>query len=82
MSLQTPDGILRELVEIRDRISRGIEALRDAEGVYVEAKFAAERLELTTYLEAQGTAGDRNAVAKIRSEELRKDAEVAKKKVT
>ena len=79
--LRTPDGIIRELVEIRDRVSKGIEILREYEDEYTEAKFAAERAELKAFLDAQGTATDRNAVAKLLSEELRRDAEEAKKKV-
>jgi hypothetical protein len=79
--LRTPDSILRDLSEIRERITRGIEAIRESEDEATVAKFDAERLELTTFLEAQGSVADRQAVAKIRSEDLRRAAETAKKRV-
>ena len=78
--LRTPDSILRELVDIRDRTTRGIEALRQAEEVATDTKFEAEHEELKTFLEAGGTVADRQAVAKLKSLELRQDAEEAKKK--
>jgi hypothetical protein len=79
--LRTPDGLLRELTELRDRTTRGIEALRDAETIATDLKFTAEREELTAFIETQGTIADRQAVAKIKSEGARYAAEVARKKV-
>lgn len=81
-ALRTPDSILAELVSVRESITRGIEAHRDAEEAYIEAKFAAERSELTTFVEAGGTIADRQAVAKLRSEDARKAADVAKAKLS
>ena len=78
--LRTPDGIIRELVEIRERTTRGIEALREAEEKSVEDKFVAEKSELVEFLEAGGTIADRQAVAKLRSLDARKTAEESKKK--
>lgn len=80
-ALRTPDGILSELVSVRDSLSRGIEALRDAEADHIEKKFTAERSELSTFMEAGGTVADRQAVAKLKSEDDRKAAEVAQAKV-
>lgn len=79
--LRTPDGLLRELSDLRDRTTRGIEALRTAEDEATETRFAAERAELSAFMDTQGTVADRQAVAKLRSEDERHAAEVARKKV-
>lgn len=76
--LKTPDAILGELVELREKSARALNEMNARREAYIELKFKAEAAELTTYLEAQGTVADRQAVAKLKSLEIRKEAETAK----
>lgn len=76
--LKTPDSILKELVQLRELSGRALKEMNKRREEYVELKFEAEKQELVTFLEAQGTVTDRQAVGKLRSLEIRKAAEQAK----
>lgn len=76
--IKSPDGIIAELVEIRKMAAQGVEAQIEAETKMVHAVLAAERAEALALLEAQGTVVDRQAVAKLKSEEERLAADLAK----
>lgn len=77
-SIRTPDAIIQELVEIRRQAALGVDAQLDAEIKLVNLTLAAERAEALALLEAQGTVVDRQAVAKLKSEEARLAQDLAK----
>jgi hypothetical protein len=78
----TPDSIIQELMAIRQQSERGVALLAEAEQKHLELTMAAERIELRALLDAQGTVVDRQAVAKLVSQDERQDAELAKIEVT
>lgn len=69
--LKTPDSIIAELVQIRAEASKGVDAQFRAEVKLAEATLAADKAEALVILEAQGTVMDRQAVAKLKTEEER-----------
>ncbi len=81
MDIRTPDAIIHELVEIRREAAKGVEAQFAAEEEMVRLVLAAERAEALAVLEAQGTVVDRQAVAKLKSEDERLQADLAKAKL-
>jgi hypothetical protein len=76
--LKTPDSIIAELVHIRAEAQKGVDAQYRAEVKLAEATLAADRAEATVLLEAQGTVMDRQAVAKLKTEDERLAADLAK----
>lgn len=79
--IRTPDSIIADLVEIRRKAAEGVEVQFAAEEELVRLTLAAERAEALALLEAQGTVVDRQATAKILSEEERLAADLAKAKL-
>lgn len=69
--LKTPDSIIAELVQIRAEASKGVDAQYSAEVKLAKATLAADKAEALVILEAQGTVMDRQAVAKLKTEEER-----------
>jgi hypothetical protein len=80
-SIKTPDGIINELVEIRQRASEGVEIQHEAEVELANAQLALDLAEARALLAAQGTVVDRQATAKIQTEEHRLAADIAKAKL-
>lgn len=81
MEIRTPDQIIAELVEIRNQAAQGVDAQFQAEAELVRLTLAAERAEALAVLEAQGTVVDRQAIAKLKSEEDRLAADLARAKL-
>lgn len=69
--LVTPDAIIRELVSIRHEAGKGVEAQYQAERKLAEATLALDTAEAKALLEAQGTVVDRQALAKLKTEDER-----------
>lgn len=81
MDFRTPDTIIAELVDIRREAAKGVDVQRDAEEEMVRLVLAAERVEALAFLESTGTEKHRQAVAKVKSEPERLEAELAKAKL-
>jgi hypothetical protein len=64
----TPDQIIDELVSIREDAERGINVQHGAELNMLKLELALDKAEAIAYLNADGTAGERNAKVKILTE--------------
>jgi len=76
--METPKEVIRELEKIRNQSEQGISLLAEAEVKYLTLASAADRLEATELLSAQGTIVDRQAVAKLKAMDSRFEADLAK----
>jgi len=76
--METPKEVIRELEKIRNQSEQGIALLAEAEIKYLELAAAADRVEATELLSAQGTIVDRQAVAKLKAMDVRFEADLAK----
>jgi len=76
--METPKEVIRELEKIRNQSEQGIALLAEAEIKYLELSSAADRVEATELLSAQGTIVDRQAVAKLKAMDVRFEADLAK----
>lgn len=81
MSIEYPADVIRELNQLRDAAHQAVTELFKLEREQVDAEIVADRLEATALLEAQGTVPERQAYAKLRSLDARKEAEIARIKV-
>ena len=78
IELQTPDSIIRELVDIRDQASRGIQVLHEAEVKLAEATIECETIEAKALLSSEGNVAERQAQAKLASTEFRLAESIAR----
>ena len=76
--LQTPDSIIRELVQIRAEAQKGVTAQYDAEVKLANASLVLDTAEARALLDAQGTVVDRQAVAKLKTETERLEEAIAR----
>ena len=76
--METPKEVIKELERIRNQSEQGIALLAEAEIKYLELASAADRVEATELLSAQGTIVDRQAVAKLQAMDVRFEADLAK----
>ena len=76
--METPKEVIRELEKIRNQSEQGIALLAEAEIKYLELASAADRVEATELVSAQGTIVDRQAVAKLKAIDVRFEADLAK----
>jgi len=76
--METPKEVIRELEKIRNQSEQGVALLAEAEIKYLELASAADRVEATELLSAQGTIVDRQAVAKLKAMDVRFEADLAK----
>jgi len=76
--METPKEVIRELEKIRNQSEQGVALLAEAEIKYLELASAADRVEATELLSAQGTIVDRQAVAKLKAMDSRFEADLAK----
>ena len=76
--METPKEVIKELEKIRNQSEQGIALLAEAEVKYLELASAADRVEATELLSAQGTIVDRQAVAKLKAMDVRFQADLAK----
>ena len=74
----TIQGIIEELRHIQREMSKGSQALFDAESKVAEAEYLYERTLALSFLNAEGTAGERTAQSKFDASEARLEADVAK----
>lgn len=76
--IEYPADVIRELASLRSMSEKGIALLAEAEEKFVRAELEADRQENLVFLDAQGTVADRTAIAKIKSEDTRLAAELAR----
>ena len=76
--METPKEVIKDLEKIRNQSEQGIALLAEAEVKYLELASAADRVEATELLSAQGTIVDRQAVAKLKAMDVRFEADLAK----
>jgi|AntAceMinimDraft_11_1070367.scaffolds.fasta_scaffold41543_5 hypothetical protein len=76
--MESPKEVIKELERIRNQSEQGIALLAEAEVKYLELASAADRVEATELLSAQGTIVDRQAVAKLKAMDVRFEADLAK----
>lgn len=76
--METPGQVIRELDRIRQQSEKGIEILAEAERKWLELESAADKLEASELLKAQGTVVDRQAIAKLKASDARFEADLAK----
>jgi len=76
--METPKEVIKELEKIRNQSEQGVALLAEAEIKYLELASAADRVEATELLSAQGTIVDRQAVAKLKAMDVRFEADLAK----
>lgn len=76
--METPGQIIKELERIRQQSERGIELPAQPETKYLELEAAADKIEHSELLKAQGTVVDRQAIAKLKSADARFEADLAK----
>ena len=76
--METPKEVIKELERIRNQSEQGIALLAEAEVKYLELASAADKVEATELLSAQGTIVDRQAVAKLKAMDVRFEADLAK----
>ena len=74
----TPDRIIQALAELRREAEKGIEAQYQAEADLARKQNEAERVEATAFLRIDGLVSDRQALAKLESQEARLEADLAK----
>lgn len=75
---KTPDSIIKELIDIRAEAQKGIAAQYEAQIKLAEATLAAQHAEAAALLSAEGTVVDRQALAKLKSEQARLEEAVAR----
>jgi len=76
--METPKEVIKELEKIRNQSEQGVALLAEAEIKYLELASAADRVEATELVSAQGTIVDRQAVAKLKAMDVRFEADLAK----
>lgn len=81
LKIETPHDVIHELTLIRNDSERGISLLADAEQRLVTLELAAERAEALALLDATGTVPDRQAIAKLHSQDAREKAALARVEV-
>lgn len=74
----TPDRIIQALTELRREAEKGIEAQYQAEADLARKQIEAERIEATAFLRIDGLVSDRQALAKLESQDARLEADLAK----
>ena len=69
---------IQELRHIQTEMAKGSNALYEAEKQVAEAEFVYERTLALSFLNAEGTAGERTATSKFEASQARLDADLAK----
>jgi len=69
---------IEELRHIQREMAKGSQALFDAESKVAEAEYVYERTLALSFLNAEGTAGERTAQSKFDASDARLDADLAK----
>lgn len=74
----SPADVVRELARLRAESEKGIGYLAEVEQKAVTFELEAERQKAVSFLQAQGTVADREAIALLESQEARSAAAIAK----
>ena len=69
---------IQELRHIQMEMAKGSNALFDAESKLAEAEYVYERTLALSFLQAEGTAGERTATSKLEASDARLEADLAK----
>jgi hypothetical protein len=77
-TIRTPDDIIQELMELRERAERGVRVLHDSEVKAVTLELEADKIEALAHIEAVGSVAHKQAIAKIKSADARLQADLAK----
>jgi hypothetical protein len=80
-AIEYPADVVRELNDLRTQSHHAVTELFKLEREQVEAEIAADRIEATSLLEAEGTQLVKEAYAKLKSLDARKEAEICRIKV-
>lgn len=78
MVIETPDGVIKSLRDIRAESAKGYQALYEAEAKFAEADRAAEVAEAKAFLRAEGAVAERTAKARLEAADDRLEADIAK----
>ena len=76
-----PSNIIKELQELTQTNRRGVDALFEAESDLAEKERELDKVEAASFLEAQGTVADRQALARLEAADARFARDIAKAKV-
>ncbi len=76
-----PSQIMSELEELTRLNKKGIDALYEAEERLAQAERTLDLTEAQSFLEAQGTVADRQALARLEAADARYDRDIAKAQV-
>lgn len=82
MNIEFPADVIRELNHLRDQSQEAVTHLFRLENELVEAEILADKIEASALLESAGTVVERQAYAKLQSLDARRDAELARVKVS
>lgn len=77
-ALNTPDDVIRNLIEIREQADNGVRALYEAEVKMARLELEAGRIEALAILHGTGNNLHKEALAKIKSADARLEADVAR----
>lgn len=80
LGVSTPGQIAAELRQVRAEASKGLEVVYASEMEFARLERDAEVAEWKAFQSATGTVGDRQAVSKLASADLRFDAAIEKAK--
>lgn len=80
--METPNQIVTELENIRQQSEKGIALLAEAEKKMIHLELEEQRIELTTFINTQGTVADKTAISKLASLEAREAAQIARAEVS
>lgn len=69
---------IQELRHIQAEMAKGSNALFEAESKLAEAEYVYERTLALSFLQADGTAGERTATSKLEASDARLEADLAK----
>jgi hypothetical protein len=73
-----PSELIQELASLTAENRKGVEALFEAERALAEAEYDLDLVESKAFIKAQGTQGDRNALARLESAENRLQRDLRK----
>jgi hypothetical protein len=81
VSQATPDSIIDRLKYVIDESAKGVDALYQAEINLAELEMKLDSAYQQKFIDAGGTVADRQAVARLQTNELRFEVDVAKAQV-
>lgn len=82
MEFQTPDSIIRDLVNLRQESAKGVDALFAAEEEVARLRIEYDTARSRALLDAKGTVVDREALACLATEDLKLRLDIAVAKLS